>query len=92
MLSQREGPGPGPLVQNMVNIGPRPGAPRSQRVNLIQYIFNDSYAYSFKKAFLNKYKCAPGKDGLVDTIDTLLKDYTVKSSEFIAKIILIMVK
>ena len=27
-----EGPGPGPLVQNMVNIGHRPGAPRSQRV------------------------------------------------------------
>ena len=32
ILSEREGPGPGPLVQNMVNIGPRPGAPRSQRV------------------------------------------------------------
>ena len=33
ILSETEGPGPGPLVQNMVNIGPRPGAPRSQRVN-----------------------------------------------------------
>ena len=32
ILSERKGPGPGPLVQNMVNIGPRPGAPRSQRV------------------------------------------------------------
>ena len=32
ILSKREGPGPGPLVQNMVIIGPRPGAPRSQRV------------------------------------------------------------
>ena len=29
-----EGPGPGPLIQNMVNIGPRPGAPRSQRVKI----------------------------------------------------------
>ena len=29
------GPGPGPLVQNMVNIGPGPrGAPGSQRVNV----------------------------------------------------------
>ena len=25
ILSKREGPGPGPLVQNMANIGPRPG-------------------------------------------------------------------
>ena len=24
----------------------------------------------------NKCKCTPGRDGLVDTIDTLLKDYT----------------
>ena len=29
----RQGPGPGPPVQNMINIRPRPGAPRSQRVN-----------------------------------------------------------
>ena len=64
----------------------------NNRINLIQYIFNDSYAYSFKKAFLNKYKCTHGRDGLVDTIDTLLRDFTVKSSEFIAKIILIMVE
>ena len=27
ILSETEGPGPGPLVQNMVNIGPPPGAP-----------------------------------------------------------------
>ena len=45
-----------------------------------------------KKVFSNKYKCTHGRDGLVDTIDTLLKDYTVNSSEFIAKIIFIMVK
>ena len=48
----------------------------SNKINLIQYIFNDSYAYSSKKSFLNKYKCTPGKDGLVDTIGTLLNDYT----------------
>ena len=34
ILPEREGPGPGPLVQNMVNKGPRPGAPHSQRVNI----------------------------------------------------------
>ena len=45
---------------------------------------------ALKKAFLNKYKCKPGRDGLVDTIDTLLIDNNVKSSECIAKIILIM--
>ena len=30
---------------------------------------------ALKKLFLNKYKCTPGRDGLVDTIDTLLKVY-----------------
>ena len=30
LLSEGEGPSPGPLVQNMVNIGPGPVAPHSQ--------------------------------------------------------------
>ena len=50
------------------------------------------YAFSSTKSFLNKYKCTPCRDGLVDTIYTLLKDYTVKRSECIVEIILIMVK
>ena len=42
ILSETEGPGPEPLVQNMVNIGPRPGAPRSQRVNAYENIYKVS--------------------------------------------------
>ena len=50
----------------------------NNRINLIQDIFNVSYAYSFKKAFLTKYKCKPGRYGPGDNIDTLLIENTVK--------------
>ena len=43
ILSETEGSGPGPLVQNMVNIGPRPGAPRSQRVNNLIFQISDKW-------------------------------------------------
>ena len=44
--SETEGPGPVPPVQNMVNIGPRPGAPRSQRVNTRQICYFMSHKHN----------------------------------------------